>query len=91
VKVTSIAAVIDFAAGKFDVSESLSLDDGRYQVVLKPAQPIDPSSDKEPGPKEVAATGAITHNGQTVGWFEVLGDDTVIIRDADKKIIETHA
>ncbi|HKP96423.1 MAG TPA: hypothetical protein VJ385_11765 [Fibrobacteria bacterium] len=88
VKVTSLTYVLDFATLQVDFSETLSFEDGRYTVVLKPTSAANSAS--EPGPKDVVASGSITHGTQTVGTFQMLKDDSVVIRDADGKIVEAH-
>ena len=88
VKVTSLTYVLDFAAPRIEFSLALSLEDGRYTVVLNSTSAMNSAS--EPGPKDVVASGSITHGTQTVGTFQMLKDDSVVIRDADGKIVEAH-
>lgn len=69
---------------------NLSLDGGRYTVPLDIGPGMDLTSDEEPGPNEVVFLGPIQQNGTTVGWFEVMGDDRVVIKDSSKNIIQVH-
>jgi hypothetical protein len=68
---------------------NLALEKG-YTVVLQAAPGANLMGDAEPGPNEVAVSGPITKDGVMVGYFEVMGDDHVVIRDAGKAIIESH-
>lgn len=60
-------------------------------MVLQEAPGADMMRDEAPGPNEVAVSGPISKDGAVVGYFEVMGDNRVIIRDADKAIIESHS
>lgn len=68
----------------------LSLDGGRYTVPLDIGPGMDLMSDEEPGPDEVVFLGPIQQNGATVGWFEVMGDDRVVIKDSAKNVIQVR-
>lgn len=61
-----------------------------YAVVLSVAPGTDLMSETGPGPGDVAVSGPITKDGLVVGYFEVMGDSRVVIRDADKVVIESH-
>lgn len=90
ITITSMNIVFDFGQGKLSTYVmNLALEKG-YTVVLQVAPGTDLLSDKEPGPNEVAVSGPISKDGTVVGYFEVMGDDRVIIRDADKALIESH-
>jgi len=83
---------IEFNFGKGTASTfimNLALEKG-YSVVLQPAPGNDPLSDKKPDPKEVQDSGPITKDGAVVGYFEVMGDNSVVIRDAARAVIESH-
>lgn len=68
----------------------LKLEGGRYEVVMKPAPGYDVTSAIEPDPSATLMEGPITHGGQVVGYFEIHGDDSVVIKDAEKKVVSTH-
>jgi hypothetical protein len=90
ITITSMNIVIDI--GNFELKTyvmNLALEKG-YTVVLQVAPGYDMMSDVEPGPNEVAVSGPISKDGTVVGYFEVMGDDRVIVRDAAKVIIESH-
>lgn len=59
-------------------------------MLLKPAPGFDAAMEGEPDPSTLLLSGAITHGNQVVGHFEVMGDDSVVIRDADGKIVSAH-
>jgi hypothetical protein len=67
----------------------LALEKG-YTVRLKAAPGANPMSEEPPAADEVCVTGPIIKDGTVVGYFEVKGDNSVIIRDANKAIIESH-
>ncbi len=67
----------------------LGLQDGKYTVALAPAAGVDLTSDTQ-NPQAVILRGAILLNQETVGYFEVLGDENLVIRDAANAIVETH-
>jgi hypothetical protein len=46
--------------------------------------------EEEISPNEVAVSGPIVKDGVVVGYFEVMGDDRVVVRDAGKAVIESH-
>lgn len=50
----------------------------------------DVTSPVEPDPSATLMEGPITHAGQVVGYFEIHGDDSVVIKDAEKKVVSTH-
>ncbi|MEO7424795.1 MAG: hypothetical protein ABI036_06380 [Fibrobacteria bacterium] len=90
ITITSMNIVIDI--GNFVLKTyvmNLALEKG-YTVVLQVAPGYNMLSDVEPGPNEVAVSGPISKDGTVVGYFEVMGDDRVIVRDAAKVIIESH-
>jgi hypothetical protein len=88
--ITSINIVIDFGQGVLKTYVmNLALEKG-YTVVLQEAPDADMLNGEEPGPNEVAVSGPISKDGAVVGYFEVMGDNRVIIRDADMAIIESH-
>lgn len=64
---------------------NLSLEDGRYTVALTLAPGADFSD--EPKPEAVMVSGPIKQGAATVGYFEIMGDDRVVIRDAAKNIV----
>jgi hypothetical protein len=69
---------------------TLGLDGDRYQAPLTLAPGVDLMSEEDPEPSQVVMSGPIQLSGSTVGWFELMGDDRVVIRDADRKIVESH-
>jgi hypothetical protein len=90
ITIASVDIVIDLGQGIMKTYVmNLALEKG-YTVVLQVAPGADMMSDKEPGPDDVEVTGPISKDGTVVGYFEVLGDNRVIIRDADKAIIDSH-
>jgi hypothetical protein len=90
ITITSIDIVIDFGQGVLKTYVmNLALEKG-YTVVLQEAPGADMLSGEEPDPNEVAVSGPISKDGVVVGYFEVLGDNRVIVRDADNAIIESH-
>ena len=90
ITVTSMNIVIDIGNWVMEAYVmNLALEKG-YTVVLQEAPGADMMNGDEPGPNEVAVSGPISKDGTVVGYFEVMGDNRVIIRDADKAIIESH-
>ena len=90
ITITSMNIVFNFMAEKLKkYVMNLSLEKG-YTVVLQEAPGANLVSDEPPGADEVAVSGPISKDGTVVGYFEVMGDDRVIIRDATKAIIESH-
>jgi hypothetical protein len=90
IHITSIDIVVDLGEMKMKTYVmNLALEKG-YTVVLQAAPGTDLMSEEEPGPDDVEVSGPISKDGTVVGYFEVMGDDRVIIRDADKAIIEAH-
>ena len=88
--ITSMDIVIDIGKWVMDnYVMNLALEKG-YTVVLKEAPRADMMSGVEPGPNQVAVSGPISKDGTVVGYFEVMGDDRVVIRDAAKAVIESH-
>jgi hypothetical protein len=77
-------------AGLSEYKLTLGLDDGKYSVSLTPAPGVDFMSDIEPAPGSVVMSGPIQAGGTTVGYFELLGDDSVVIRDASKAVVASH-
>ncbi len=67
-----------------------SLDGGRYTVPLGPAPGVGIISEEDPDPDVILYVGPIQQNGATVGRFEVLCDDRVVIRDEAKSIVQVH-
>lgn len=90
ITITSMNIVIDIGKWKLDpYVMNLALEKG-YTVVLQQAPGADIMSGEEPGPNEVAVSGPISKDGVVVGYFEVMGDNRVIVRDADKAVIDSH-
>lgn len=90
ITISSMNIVIDFGQGLLKTYVmNLALEKG-YTVVLQAAPGTDLMSGEEPGPDEVAVTGPISKDGVVVGYFDVMGDDRVVVRDADKVVIESH-
>ncbi|MEO6097132.1 MAG: hypothetical protein ABIW76_16210 [Fibrobacteria bacterium] len=90
ITITSVNIVIDIGQWLLKTYVmNLSLEKG-YTVVLQEAPGADMMSGQEPGPNDVAVSGPISKDGAVVGYFEVMGDNRVIIRDAGKAIIESH-
>lgn len=90
IDITLMDIEIDFGTGTMKTYVmNLALEKG-YTVVLTPAPGADMMSDTEPDPNAVQVGGPISKDGTVVGRFEVLGDNHVIIRDADNVIIESH-
>jgi hypothetical protein len=90
ITITSMNIVIDIGHWLLKTYVmNLALEKG-YTVVLQQAPGADMMSGEEPGPNEVAVSGPISKDGAVVGYFEVMGDNRVIIRDAGKVVIESH-
>lgn len=90
ITITSMNLVID--VGQLIMKTyvmNLALEKG-YTAVLHEAPGADMMRGPEPGPNEVAVSGPISKDGVVVGYFEVMGDNRVIIRDADMAVIESH-
>jgi hypothetical protein len=68
----------------------LGLQDGRYQVPLKLQPGVDLNSEVEPEPTAMVLRGPILFKTETVGYFEVMGDDSIIIRDVAGTVVESH-
>jgi hypothetical protein len=89
ITIASMTIVFNFAEEKLKkYVMNLTLEKG-YTVVLQEAPGANMIA-KEPTADEVAVSGPISKDGTVVGYFEVMGDDRVIIRDANKAIIESH-
>jgi hypothetical protein len=58
--------------------------------VLKPAPGFAELGLEEPDPATVLLSGPITHGKEVVGFFEIMGDDSVVIKDAEKNVVSTH-
>lgn len=86
----SLSISLDEGITRADLRMDLSLDDGRYTVPLGMGPGLDLMSGTDPDPDAVMYVGPIRQNGATVGWFEVLGDERVVIRDQAKNIVEVH-
>ncbi len=83
---------MDIAIGSSAVtsfSMVLGLEDG-YRVPLSLSQAIDWSGENKPDPATPIMTGPILKGGNTTGYFELMADDRVVIRDAGKKVVPTH-
>lgn len=90
IAIPSMNIVINFGKGTANTFVmNLVLEKG-YTVALKPAPGNDPLSQEKPDPKVVQDSGPIMKDGTVVGYFEVMGDDSVVIRDAAKAVIESH-
>lgn len=90
ITITSMNIVLDIGQGVLKTYVmNLALEKG-YTVVLQVAPGADMMSDQNPGPNDVEVSGPISKDGVVVGYFEVMGDDHVVIRDADRAIIESH-
>jgi hypothetical protein len=90
ITVTSMNIVTD-SGGKVVKSYvmNLALEKG-YTVALQVAPGIDLMGEVAPGPDTVVVGGPIVKDGTVAGYFEVMGDCRVIVRDADKVVIESH-
>jgi hypothetical protein len=80
---------IDLAKGTADFSMSLLLENG-YTVPMTVAAGVDMMSEEPLPPTTVVMSGPIQKGGTTVGYFEVLANDGVVIKDASKVVIESH-
>ncbi|MBW8889108.1 MAG: hypothetical protein JF616_15245 [Fibrobacteres bacterium] len=90
ITITSVNIVIDLGQGIMKTYVmNLALEKG-YTVVLQVAPGANLMSDSKPGANDVEVSGPISKDGAVVGYFEVMGDDRVVIRDADKAVIESH-
>jgi hypothetical protein len=90
ITITSMNIVVDIGQGIMKTYVmNLALEKG-YTVVLQVAPGADLMIDSAPGPNDVEVSGPISKDGAVVGYFEVMGDDRVIIRDAEKVVIESH-
>jgi predicted small secreted protein len=76
----------DFSVGQFAMV--LSLKAGRYTVDLGLAPGT--NLDDDLAADKVALTGPIKKGAAVVGYMDVMGDDRIIIRDAEKKIVSAH-
>lgn len=89
ITITSMDIVFNFSGKKLKkYIMNLALENG-YTVVLQVAPGADLTGEG-PAANEVAVSGPISKGGTVVGYFEVMGDDRVVIRDAGKAIIESH-
>lgn len=88
--ITSFEAAFDLNGGIKKLEYSISLEGGRYQTVLTPNPAWNPMQEGDPDPAMVVLSGPIKNNGQVVGYFEVMGNDSVVIRDAEKKVVAVH-
>ncbi|MDB5047544.1 MAG: hypothetical protein JWO30_615 [Fibrobacteres bacterium] len=77
-------------AGLTEFKMTLGLDAGKYTAPLTVAAGVDLMSDVDPAPTTVIFSGPILSGGTTVGYFEILGNDSVVIRDAAKVIVAVH-
>jgi hypothetical protein len=68
---------------------NLELEKG-YTVALQPAPGVNIMGEEEISPNKIAVSGPIVKDGVVVGYFEVMGDDRVVVRDAGKAVIESH-
>lgn len=89
ITVTSMDIVLNFMEEKLKkYVMNLALEKG-YTVALQEAPGANMLAEEITADK-VAISGPIIKDGTVVGFFEVMGDDSVIIRDANKAIIESH-
>jgi hypothetical protein len=68
----------------------LGLENGRYQVPMAIADGVDLNSETRPSAATVVLHGPIQLHKETVGYLDVMGDDRIVVRDADKNIVEVH-
>jgi hypothetical protein len=87
--VDAINMSINMASGVSQFTMTLGLQGG-YTVVMALAPGIDLMSETEPAPTTVIMSGPIKSGGTTIGYFEILANDGVVIRDADKAVVEAH-
>jgi len=82
--VFNLACFVRDTVESFQLSGSyvLSFDSGMYIATISFVNVDKLFSDEDFGDNELVLKGPITHDGQTVGSFEVYGDDHVMIRDA---------
>lgn len=66
----------------------LSLEGGRYTVALTFVPGVKMADDPAPG--AVVLAGPIMQGAATVGYFEIMGDDKVVIRDAARNVVAAH-
>jgi hypothetical protein len=71
-----------------DFKLTLSLKDGRYIVDLNLAPGVGFEDDVPAG--KIAMTGPIKKGASTVGYFEIMGDDRIVIRDEAKQVVSAQ-
>ena len=69
----------------------LGLQDGRYKAPLTIVPGVNLMAPEKLGAKDLILSGPILFNAETVGYFEVMGDDGIVIRDAAKNIVHPIA
>lgn len=90
IRIPRFEVEFDLTVGIRKFEYDLELDGGKYLTTLSPDPDWNPMLDSEPDGGSLALSGPITLDGQVVGYFEVMGDDSVVIRDADKHIVSVH-
>ena len=90
ISVDTAVAVINasFKMTKFEFD--LGMEQGRYHVPLAFAKGVNPQGDSTWMPDEIILQGPILSGETTVGYFEIMGDDHVVVLDKDRKIVATH-
>jgi hypothetical protein len=90
IAITSMNIVINFDQWAITTYVmNLELEKG-YTVALQPAPGVNIMGEEEISPNKIAVSGPIVKDGVVVGYFEVMGDDRVVVRDAGKAVIESH-
>lgn len=84
-KITAFSFGMSATFAVSDLKLTLSLKDGRYTVDLNLAPGVG-FEDEVPAGK-IAMTGPIKKGVVVVGWFEIMGDDRIVIRDEAKVIV----
>jgi hypothetical protein len=87
-EVASEKAELSFTYGLKDFSVSLVFEKG-YTATLTPAPGLDMLREEPFPPTTVVMTGPIRKDGATVGYFEVMGDDGVVVKDASGTVIDS--
>ncbi len=87
--IESMNVAFNFKSGFTAFGMNLALENG-YTVALTLAPGVNLMSQTPPAPTSVMMSGPIVKGGTTVGYFEVLANDGVVIRDAGKAVIDSH-
>lgn len=87
--VESLKVKFSFMGELKEFTVALALEKG-YTTLLTPAPGMNVLSEEPLPPTTVVMTGPIKKDGATVGYFEVLANDGVVIKDASGVVIEAH-